>query len=115
MNARKDNTFTPCVDANGTYEVIVMHFFDDEAADETSLCGAGVSVHDLISVDYYLERRKDGLPVGTVCEGCKALVVPFAENLIRDLNADGRMDEAGDYRLLAHTLLREIGLGPSLG
>ena len=85
-------------------------------AEETGSSAAqDTSVDDRTGVDYYLERRKDGLPVGTVCEGCKALVVPFAENLIRDLNADGRMDEAGDYRLLAHTLLREIGLGPSLG
>ncbi len=75
------------------------------------------STDDRTGVDYYLERRKDGLPVGTVCEQCKDLAVPVAENLIRDLETDGLVDEAEEYRLLvlAHMLLREIGLGPSLG
>ena len=96
------------------YEVIEMHLFDDEAADETPLCGAGVSVHDLISVDYYLDRRKDGLPVGTVCDGCKALMVPFAVNLSLDLEADGRVVDADDYFRLADRLTMETAsVGPA--
>ena len=51
--------------------------------------------------------EEGALPVGTVCEGCKALAVPYAVNLIRDLEADCRVDDAGEYRQLADTLLRE--------
>ena len=68
-----------------------------------------------MSVDYYLERRKDGLEVGTVCEACKALAVPFAMSLTRDLEAEGWLDEADEHRQLADTLLRETGLGPCSG
>ena len=47
-----------------------MHLFDDEAADEDALCAVpGSSVHNLIGVDYYLERRKDDLPVGDRLRG----------------------------------------------
>ena len=80
---------------------------NDVAAGEMPFCGAGVSVHDLISVDYYLEQRKDGLQVGTVCEGCRALVAPFAVKRSRDLKAVGRVDEAEEYRRLADRLARE--------
>ena len=53
------------------YEVIVMHLFDDEADDETPLCGTGVSIHDRIGVDYYLDRRKDGLRLGPCARGAR--------------------------------------------
>ena len=56
-----------------------------------------------------------GLRVGTICEGCKVLAIPFAANLTRDLEADGLVDEADEYRQLADTLLRETGLGRFLG
>ena len=69
------------------------------------------SADDRIGVDYYLKRRKDDLEVGTVCEGCKAQTVPFAVNRSRDLEAEGLVDEAEEYRRLADTLLRETGLG----
>ena len=51
-----------------------------------------------------------GLSVGTLCEGGKALAIPFAEKLIRDLEAEGLVEsssEAEEYRQLADTLLRE--------
>ena len=96
-------------------EVVEMDLFDPNADEEKALCGEDTSANDRISVDYYLERRKDGLEVGTVCEACKALVVPFALNLIQDLEAEGLLDEAEKYRKLADTLLRETGLAPSLG
>ena len=51
--------------------------------------------------------------VGDICEGCKALVAPFATNLIRDLEAEGSLDEADEYHQLAGTLLRETGPGHS--
>ena len=46
-------------------------------------------------------------PVGTVCEGCKPLAVSFAENRVRDLEADGLVDEVEEFRNLADTLRRE--------
>ena len=42
-------------------------------------------------------------------QGVQDLSRPVAENLIRDLEADGRVDEAEEYSRLAGTLLREIG------
>ena len=41
--------------------------------------------------------------------GAKALAAPFVENIIQDTEADGRADEAEEYRRLAETLLRETG------
>ena len=96
-------------------EVMKMHLFDTCAVEEKALCGEDTSANDRISVDYYRERRKDGLEVGTVCERCKAMAVPFALNLIQYLEAEGFLDEAEEYRRLADTLLRETGLAPSPG
>ena len=50
-----------------------------------------------------------GLWVGTICEGCKALAIPFALNITRDLETEGLVDEADEYRQLADMLLRETG------
>ena len=61
--------------------MIVMHLFHTDDPEEKALCGTEVSVHELISVEYYLEGRKDGIQIGTVCEGCKALTVPFVVTL----------------------------------
>ena len=96
-------------------EQIEMHLFGAYAVEEKAHCGEETSANDRISVDYYLERRKDGLEVGTVCERCKALAAPFAMSLARDLEAEGWLDEAEEYRRLADTLLRETRLAPSLG
>ena len=63
----------------------------------------------------YLESQLYGLRVGTICEGRKALAIPFAANLARDLEAEGLVDETDEYRQLADTLLRETGLGPCSG
>ena len=92
-----------------------MHLFGTYAVEERALGGEDTSANDRISVYYYLQRRKDGLEVGTVCEACKALAVPFAMNRIQDLEAQGLLNEAKEYRKLADTLLRETGLAPSLG
>ena len=48
-----------------------------------------------------------GHSVGAVCEGCKTLVMPFAGHIIQSMEADGRVDEAEEYRRLADMLLRE--------
>ena len=58
-------------------------------------------------MDGYLEDRLYGLWVGTICEGCKALTIPLAAILTRDLEAEGLVGEADEYRQLADTLLRE--------
>ena len=73
---------------NRRYEMATMHLFDTEAREEKPLCGAGVPVIDLIGVDYYLERREEGLPVGTVCEDCKAEIVRLVEKRCRESKAD---------------------------
>ena len=64
-----------------TCEVMETHLFDANAHVERALGGEETSANDRMSVDYYLERRKDGLEVGTVCERCKALAAPFAMSL----------------------------------
>lgn len=84
-----------------------MHLFDAEAREEEALCGAETSVDDRISLQYYLERRIDDLAVGTVCELCKPRTVAFARRLHLELVAEGRMDEAQEYRRLAGRLTRE--------
>ena len=59
-----------------------------------------------------------GLWVGTVCEGCKgckALSPPFAVNLAQNLEAEGLLDEAQEYRQLADTLAGETGQNLSGG
>ncbi len=95
-----------------TCDVVDQALFDPNADVEKDLCGKDTSVNDRISVNYYLHRRKDDLEVGTVCEACKALAAPFAMSLARNLEAEGRLDEADEHRLLADTLRRETGLGP---
>lgn len=95
-----------------TCKVVVMHQFSPKASEERVLCGKDTSVNERISVEDYLQRRKDGLDVGTVCEACKALAVLFAISIARELEAEGRLDEAAEYRLLADTLRSETGLGP---
>ena len=84
-----------------------LHLFDDDARAEEALCGAGSSPVERMGIVYYLECRRGGAPVGTVCEECKALVVPFAESLAEDLETDGLLDEAAEFRRLASTLRRK--------
>lgn len=95
-----------------TCDVVEQALFDPNADEEKDLCGKDTSVNDRISVDYYLQRRRYGLEVGTVCEACKALVPPLAISRARNLEAEGRLDRADEYRVLANTLRRETGLGP---
>ena len=98
MKAGGDESLTLAAKTDRSYEVNEQHVFDECATEERALCGDASSADGRISVDCYMGRRKDGLEVGTVCEGCKAFVPPFARRLSRDLEADGR---------LADTLLRE--------
>ena len=96
-------------------KLIEMHLFDPIAAEEEADCGKDTSADGRMSVDYYLEGRKDGLDVGTVCEECKALAVRLAVSIARDVEAEGWLDEAEEYRRLADTLVWETGLASSPG
>ena len=94
------------------YEVNEQYLFDENAACETAFCGADTSTEERVSVGYYMEQRIDGCDVGTVCESCKASAPPFALRRSRDLEAEGRTDEAEEYRRLYETLLKETGQDP---
>ena len=102
------------IETNGRYEMKAMHLMDTQADEEKALCGANVPADDLTGVDNYMERRKDGLPVGTVCQDCKALAMPLAEAIIeemaQDLEDEGRLGDAEDCRELLNRLARESGL-----
>ena len=99
--------------ATRAYEVNEQHLFDESADGETTFCGAGASTEERVGVCYYMKRRINGLEVGTVCQECKAFAPPFALRLSRDLEAEGMLDEAEEYRRLARTLRREAGQDPS--
>ena len=75
------------------------HLFDAQADEEKALCGANVPADDLTGVDYYRKRRKDGLPVGTVCEPCKAPAVRWAVIRCPKPEADAGEFRAGADRL----------------
>ena len=109
MRNNGDGSSTWAVEANRRYEVNEQHLFDENAHSERAFCGAETSAVDRVSVGYYMEQRKDGLEVGSVCESCKAFAPPFALRLSRDLEAEGVLDEAEEYRRLAETLLKETG------
>ena len=115
MKTRDDRTMKVTLETNRRYEVREMHLFDTDASEEKALCGVDASADDRRGLDGYLEDRLHGFSVGAVCEGCKALAVPFAVNIIRDLEAEVLLDEADEYRQLADTLLRETGLAPFSG
>ena len=87
-----------------------MHLFDAEARKEVAFCGAKTSADDRTSLQYYEERRRHSLTVGTVCEPCKDRSVAFARRLCREFVAEGRSDEAEVYRCLADTLAKETGM-----
>ena len=100
-------------------EVFESHLFNAEAPEEKALCGGYSSAVERMSVGYYLKERLRGCPVGTVCERCKALAVPLAEVVIKDMAQDledeGRSGDAEDCRDLLTRLARETGLdrGPN--
>ena len=81
-----------------------QHLFDEDADSERAFCGADGSTEERVSVGYYMERRKNGLEVGSVCASCKAFAPPLALRLSRDLEAEGTLDEAEECRRLAGTL-----------
>ena len=90
-------------------EIIEMHLFDDDSAEEEALCEVDASDDYIRSAICYLEDRLHGAGVGAVCQACKAWAVPFVVSLARDLEAEGLIAEAEEYRQLSETLLREFG------
>ena len=106
MEAIRDRTFNPRLDTNRRYEMTTMHLFDTEAREEKPLWGADVPIIDLIGVDYYLERRAEGLPVGIVCEDCKAELVRLVEKRCRELKADAGVCLAKAERLRKRDAVR---------
>ena len=109
MTTNGDGSLTRAVETNRRFEVNEQHLFDENADCERVFCGVDTSTEERVSVCYYLKRRKNGFDVGTVCESCKTFAPPFALRLSHDLEAEGRTDEAEEYRKLADTLLKEIG------
>ena len=115
MKNRDDENMKVTLETDRRCEMREMHLFDTDTREEKALWGVDASADDQRGVDGYLGDRMKGVSVGAVCEGCKALAAPFAVNLIRDLEAEGLLDEADEYRQLADTLLRETGLAPFSG
>ena len=109
MRTSGNESLSMALETGRGYAVNEQHVFDEDASEERALCGTDSSANDRVSVGYYMERRKDGLPVGSICEPCKAFAPPFALRLSRDLEAEGMLDEAEEYRRLAETLLKETG------
>ena len=122
MKLRDSNAPKATMETEGRFqltrrEVLEMHLFDEDAAEELSLCGKDTANTERRGVMGYLEDRLYGNRVGTVCQGCKDRAAPFTGKIIDDLEADERMEEADEYRLLADTLAKERGPGrrPGLG
>ena len=109
MNLEDTRGFETKPETSRGDEVIEMHLVDRKAGREGAFCGADASDDELMGVDYYLEMRKDGFGVGTVCEGCKVPAPRFAMKLAHDLEAQDLVEDAEDYRQLAQTLLQETG------
>ena len=94
-------------------EVIEMHLSDTNAVVAEALCGVASS-YDLRDLKGYLVDLLQGAPVGAICQMCKALGMPLAEEILEDiaqnLEDEGRLGDAEDCRGLADRLARETGL-----
>ena len=102
-------SLTSTAETHRRYEVMEMHVRKENKSTEEARCGVDCPTDNLMGADYYMEQRMNGNEVGTVCEACKARVVPYAWRRSRDLEADGQLDEAEEYRELAETLMKETG------
>lgn len=61
----------PTLETERKYEMIEMRLSDTNAVVPKALCGAETS-HDLRDLKSYLEDRLYEVPVGAVCQDCKA-------------------------------------------
>lgn len=87
-----------------------MHLMDADAREEAAFCKASASVHDLTSVQDYLERRANDLPLSTTCNKCKIVAVTWADDYCQNLEADGMAEEAHEYRRVVDQMARETGV-----
>ena len=85
------------------------HLFNENETEEKALCGTDSSADNRIGVGYYMEQRKNGFGIGTVCEACKVKTPPFAYAAADELEALSQPEEAEAFRWLGSTLLRETG------
>ena len=120
MKIRHCETLKATLETEGRFqltrhEVFEMHLVDRNNRRESALCGVCAPDDKRMGVAYYLEMRKDGFGVGTVCEGCKVKAVQFAVDISRELKAEGQLDEAADYSELADRLAKETGQDDSRG
>ena len=107
MTIQSNRQLVAELESTRRYEVTEMHLFDEDEVEEEVLCGADTLADNRRSVMFYLEDRLHGADVGTICEGCKVPAPRFAMKLAQDMETEGFVDEAEDYRGLAQTLLEE--------
>ena len=92
MKLSDDKTFKVLPEANGSHQIMEMHLFDNNAGKENDLCVPDTSADDPRGVNGYRRTGCTAFRLASSAEGCKTLVVPFAEIQIRDLEADGWVD-----------------------
>ena len=113
MKTTSDKDSETRLDTEGRFQLIEVHLFDEDAAEEQTLCGTETSATGRRGVRGYLEDRLDAIGVGTICEGCKEWAIPFAEAIAQARMAESLAHEAEEYLRLAVMLRRETG--PSTG
>ena len=95
------------LETNRRREVIEMHLFDDVAAEEKALCEADTSHDTRRSAMCYLEDRLHGASGRRRLREVQGPGDTVRREGAQDLEAEGLLDEAEEYRQLAETLLRE--------
>ena len=113
MEPQDQDTLDVTTETNCRKEVMEMHLFDTDVSEENALCRADTSADDRRGANGYLEDRLGSVWIGTVCEGCKTLAAPFAVKISRDLEDEGLLDEAEEYRELVQMLSNETDPKPS--
>lgn len=112
MRTHMTYNLKPTLETERRFEMMEMHLSDTNAVVPKAVCGAETS-HDLRDLKGYLEDRLYEVPVGAVCQDCKALAMPLAEvildDMAQDLEYDGRLGESEDCRQLASKLALETG------
>ncbi len=109
MRTTDHGEFKVRTETDWRYAVNEMHLFDEGAREEGVFCEGDAAIDYRRSVREYLKDRLHDVPVGPVCECCKIPAPQFAMELAQDMEAEGLLDEAEDYRQLARTLLEETG------
>ena len=72
-----------------------MHLLDENASRERAFRGAPAQPMAGEARAITWRTGWAGHSVGTVCEGCKTLVMPFAGHIIQGMEADGRVGRGG--------------------